>query len=569
MDPQQLLTRFKSLGASLTPGQVASMVAAFLLVVGIIAGGAWWANTPSYALLYADMDAETASNMVTQLKTLKVPYTLDEGGRAIRVPVSHVDELRLELAAEGPESGRPGFEIFDRTQFGATEFQEQVNLRRALEGELARTIGTLSTVDHARVHISLGKETLFGDPRPAKASVVLKLRGTRDLPGSSVNAISNLVASSVDGLRADAVTIMDSYGRPLARPTALDETVPGSTAQTERQQLLEREMGARVVALLAPVIGEERVRVNVALRLNPATVEQTEETYDPTPVVRSKQSTADQTTTMLPGGGLAGVRSNQPAPQPDPKAAPQTAQTQGQGQTPAQAQAIPMATPPTGSGATRTAETVNYEINRKLVVTQRPPGEIARMSLAVIVDDEQVLKKAGDGTQTVSRKPRTPEELQQLQSIVAAAVGLEPDRGDQLTVQNVSFEEAPVDEPAPMTTIQQITQYSNEIWEGARIAAVVVLGLMAMLFFVRPLMQRVNAGAAGRQQAMALAGPGQPLRTVADLESEIEAQLDASAQQRADGRRLPVLARKVSSMSAKEPENVAKLLRSWINEGER
>jgi flagellar M-ring protein FliF len=569
MDPQQLLTRFKSLGASLTPGQVASMVAAFLLVVGIIAGGAWWANTPSYALLYADMDAETASNMVTRLKTLKVPYSLDEGGRAIRVPVGRVDELRLELAADGPESGRPGFEIFDRTQFGATEFQEQVNLRRALEGELARTIGTLNTVDNARVHISLGKETLFGDPRPAKASVVLKLRGTRDLPGSSVNAISNLVASSVDGLRADAVTIMDSYGRPLARPAALDETVPGSAAQTERQQLMEREMSARVVALLAPVIGEERVRVNVALRLNPATVEQTEETYDPIPVVRSKQSTADQTTTTLPGGGLAGVRSNQPAPQPDPKAAPQTAQAQGQAQTPAQPQAVPMATPPTGTGATRTAETVNYEINRTLVVTQRPPGEIARMSLAVIVDDEQVVKKAGNGTQTISRKPRTPEELQQLQSIVAAAVGLEPERGDQLTVQNVSFEEAPTDEPAPMTTVQQITQYSNEIWEGARIAAVVALGLMAMLFFVRPLMQRVNAGAAGRQQALALAGPGQPLRTVADLESEIEAQLDASAQQKADGRRLPVLARKVSSMSAKEPENVAKLLRSWINEGER
>src|SRR5688572_6319857 len=122
MDPQQLLTRFKSLGASLTPGQVASMVAAFLLVVGIMAGGTWWANSPSYALLYADMDAETASNMVTRLKTLKVPYSLDEGGRAIRVPVSRVDELRLELAADGPESGRPGFEIFDRTQFGATEF---------------------------------------------------------------------------------------------------------------------------------------------------------------------------------------------------------------------------------------------------------------------------------------------------------------------------------------------------------------------------------------------------------------------------------------------------------------
>jgi flagellar M-ring protein FliF len=190
------------------------------------------------------------------------------------------------------------------------------------------------------------------------------------------------------------------------------------------------------------------------------------------------------------------------------------------------------------------------------------------MSLAVIVDDDQVVQKAGDGTTKITRTPRTPEELQQLQGIVAAAVGLEPERGDQITVQNVSFEEAPIDPPAPMTTLQQVTQYSTEIWEGARLLAVAVIALLAMLFFVRPLMQRFAGGGAGTQ-AMALAAPGQPLRTVADLESEIEAQLDASAQQKLDTRRLPVLARKVSTMSAKEPENVAKLLRSWINEGER
>ena len=142
MDPQQLSARLKSLTSSLAPGQVVSLVAAFLLVVGIVAGGAWWANSPTYALLYADMEPEAASNMVTQLKAMKVPYSLDEGGRAIRVPSNRVDELRLELAADGPESGRPGFEIFDRTAFGATEFQEQVSLRRALEGELSRTIAT-------------------------------------------------------------------------------------------------------------------------------------------------------------------------------------------------------------------------------------------------------------------------------------------------------------------------------------------------------------------------------------------------------------------------------------------
>ena len=563
MDPQQLSARLKSLTSSLAPGQVVSLVAAFLLVVGIVAGGAWWANSPTYALLYADMEPEAAANMVSQLKAMKVPYTLDEGGRAIRVPSNRVDELRLELAADGPESGRPGFEIFDRTAFGATEFQEQVSLRRALEGELSRTIATLSTVGSARVHITMGKPTLFGEPSPAKASVLLKLRGTRDLPTSTVTGITNLVASSVDGLQADAVTIMDTHGRPLARPQ-MDDSQPGTAAHTERQQRLEREMGARVVSLLEPVIGADRVRVNVALKLNPATVEQTEETYDPTVVVRSRHTAADSTTTTLPGGGLAGVRSNQPPPVPDPKA--QTAAAAAAAV--AAAGTAPPPIPPSGgSGASRSEETVNYDISRKLVVTQLPPGDVARISLAVIVDDNHVVQ-AKDGKQVVTRKPRTPEELQQLQGIVAAAVGLEPDRGDQITVQNVSFEEPAFEEAEPMTTLQQVTHYSTEIWEGARLFVIALLGLLAMIFFVRPLMQRLTGGGAGHP-AMALAIPGQPVRTVADLESEIEAQLDASAQQSADTRRLPVLTRRVSTMSAKEPENVAKLLRSWINEGER
>jgi flagellar M-ring protein FliF len=554
MDPQLLFSRLKALLSSLHAGQLASLVAAFVLVVGIVVGSAWWVNTPTYAVLYTDMEPDAAGAMVTKLKAMKVRYEVDEGGGAIRVPAELVDELRLEFASDGvPLSGRPGFEIFDRTQFGATEFQEQVNLRRALEGELARTISTLSAVSSARVHISLGKQSLFGEPTPAKASVMLKLRGGRELPPSTIAGIANLVAASVDALRPESVVIVDSAGHPLARPSG-DDDLPGSAAQVERQQRLEREMGNRVVALLEPVLGPDRVRVKVALRLNSTTEQRTEETYDPATVVRSRQVTSDATTTVLAGGGLAGVRGNQPPPAPDP-------------QNPAPPAAPPPA--PAGSGASSTAETVNYEVNKVQVVTQRPPGEVARLSLAVIVDDEHVVTRASDGTQTVTRKPRTPEQLQQLQGIVAAAVGLEPERGDQITVQNVAFEEPPAVEEPPVTAIQQLTHYGPQIWQGARLLAVIVVGALAMLFFVRPLMQRAGASARGTQQAMTLAGPGQPVRTVADLESEIEAQLEASAQQNVADRRLPVLTRRVSAITQKEPENVAKLLRSWINEGER
>jgi flagellar M-ring protein FliF len=560
MDPQQILTRLRALLASFTPMQLASLVAAFLLVVGIVAGSAWWVGTPTYAPLFVDMDEQTAAQVVSQLKTLKVTYQLDEGGRSVRVPIDRVDELRLELTSQGmPASGRVGFELFDEKSFGETQFREQVAYRRALEGEIARTIATLSEVQSARVHIAMGKEVLFGEPRPAKASVVLKLRGQRSLAPSTIGGLSNLVAASVEGLRPEAVVILDSYGRPLARPSAEDD-LPGGAAQLERQHRLEREMGERVVALLEPVVGPDRVRVNVAVRLNQATVEQKVDTYDPTPVVRSRQTTSDSTTTTNGAPGLAGVRGNAPTPPPDPKnpnppPAPATQQASAG-----------------GTGASRSSEIINYEVGRTTVLTQRPPGEIARLSVAVIIDDDQVVARGDDGQATVTRKARTPEELQKIQGLVAAAVGLEPDRGDQLTVQNMLFEESSAEEAPPLTTLQQVWQYKPQIWEGVRLLVIGTLALLALLFFVRPLMQRVASlpAARGAQSAAAgLAGPGQPVRTVADLEHEIEAQLDASATQKPDARRLPVLARRASAITAKEPENVAKLLRSWINEGER
>jgi len=559
MDAQQLLSRLRALTSSLTIGQILSLVVAFLLVVGIVTGSAWWMNKPTYALLFADMDPETAGQIVTRLKNLNVTYQLDEGGRGIRVPAERVDELRLELTAQGmPASGRVGFEIFDRTAFGATEFLEQVNYRRALEGELARTIATIDEVAGARVHIAMGRESLFGESRPAKASVVLKLRGGRALPTPTILGISNLVAASVEGLRPDAVVILDSYGRPLARPEG-DADDPLGAAQAERQQRLEREMAARVVALLEPVVGPDRVRVNVALKLNAQALEETQELWDPNAaVVRSRQTSADVASAGAASAGVAGARGNLPPPTPpapgaQPPAAPATP--------PAPALAA-------GPGSSRSAETTNYEISRTTRRTVQPPGEIARLSVAVIVDDDQVVTPGENGQTKVTRQPRKQEDLQKIQGLVAAAVGLESDRGDQVTVQNISFDEPPVEEATPPSALEK---YAPQIWDASRMMGALVIGIVALLVFVRPLMSRVGTVAPARAAAVAAAAPaaGQVVRTVADLESEIEAQLDAAAAQRLGGRRLPVLAKKVSALSANEPENVAKLLRSWMNEAER
>jgi flagellar M-ring protein FliF len=544
---ESLLSKLRALGANFSAGQLISLALSFIFVVAIVGGSAMWLNTPSYTLLFADMDPESAGQVVTRLKSLNVPYQLDEGGGAIRVPRNRVDELRLELTAQGlPSSGRIGFEIFDRTTFGATDFVEQVNYRRALEGEIARTISTISEVAGARVHIAMGKDSLFGEKRQAKASVVLKLRGNRtSLSEGTVAGISNLVAASVEGLRPDSVVIIDSAGRPLSQP-ADDSGLPNA-GQLERQQRLEHEMATRVIALLEPVVGEGRVRVNVALMLNPKSRELTEERWDPATVLRSRSISADTSTLASgPAGGVAGSRGNLPTPG---------------NATPATAIALP-----NGPGSSRQTETTNYEVSRTTTRTLEPPGDVARLSVAVILDDAQETTTDNDGKTTVSRVARKPEELQKLQTLVAAAVGMNETRGDLVTVENVSFEVPVTFEAEPPTFWMR---WGQTILDGGRTVAVLAIGIVALLFVVRPMTKRVTAA---RPRAAAAAatpaiGAGSRPRTVAELTSEIDAEMDAAlAAQVGEGRRLPVLTRRAVGIAQKEPANTAKLIRSWMAE---
>jgi flagellar M-ring protein FliF len=540
-----VLEQLKAFTSKFTLTQLIALAATFVLVVGLVAGSAWWLNRGDYVLLFDDMDAESAAQVVARLKSMKVPYRLDPGGRAVRVRSESVDELRVDLSSQGmPASGRIGFELFDRTQFGATEFLEKVNYRRALEGEIARTIATIGEVSGARVHIAMAKDSLFGESRPAKASVVLKLRNQRPLAASSIAGISNLVAASVEGLRPESVVILDSYGRPLARPSEDDED-PMGAAQLERQQRLERDLSTRVIALLEPVVGAQRVRVNVALKLNPQTSEETEERYDPNTVVRSRQISSDQAN--LPGalGQVAGARSNLPPQPSDPK---------------------PAAAAVAGAGSSRTAETTNYEVSKTTRRVIRPPGEIARLSVAVILDDDQQQKTEKDGTVKHVRVPRQREELQKIHGLVAAAVGFDMMRGDQLTVENVSFDEPAIEDEAPPSIF---VRYAPQITEFGRLATVLLIGLAGFFFVIRPLLR---AGGVGTR-AVAVAGDAaievQRPRTVADLQSEIEAQLDAEVAERATvNLKLPVLTKRVSAITQKEPEQVAKLLRGWIRDSE-
>ena len=581
MNPERLIAWLQNFGGaltrSLTPTQLLSLILTFAAVVGLTVGTAYWISTPNYGVLFSVLDPEEAASVVERLEADGVQFKLDPGGRTVRVPATRLDELRLGFASGGmPSSGRIGFEIFDRTAFGATEFLEQVNFRRALEGEIARTITTLAEVSGARVHITMERKALFGRTEtPAKASVVLKLRSSGPLSGESVAGISNLVAAGVEGLQPEAVVIVDSYGRSMNSPGGgSDDGLPSGYA--DRRDQLERALTDRVVRLLEPVVGEGRVRANVAVSLRSETEEATAELWDPqTAVVRSRYVTGDTDFLEASAAGTAGSRSNLPPRVVDPEPggvvlddvidllAPPDLAADGleagaggadvgtSDESPGEAPAVQLAS--ADAGIARGTETINYEISKSVTRTIRPAGDVARLSVAVILDDQLVSETDEDGVQTFASEPRVPEDIDKIRSLVAAAVGFDPVRGDLLTVENLAFEEtfeAEVVEP-PLWE-----RYLPQIIEVARILGVLLLAVGAFFFGIRPLTRKVTSSLSAGGDVSQI-GAGMTAAQLGDV--------DALSPRG----RLEALSTHANTLSTKEPETAARLVRAWLGEEKR
>jgi flagellar M-ring protein FliF len=565
----QSFAQLKKLVTTLTTKQLVGLAAVFIAAIAVVVSSAYWISVPQYTILVADMDAETANSVVAKLKADNIQYKLGDGGRSVSVPVERVDELRLQFAGDGlPAGGRMGYEIFDRTAFGTTEFLEHVNYRRALEGELGRTIGSLSEVASARVHIAMAKDSLFVDQdQPAKASVVLKLKANRPLSPASVRGIVGLVASSVEALRPESVVIIDDAGRQLNKQVESAEAGL-SGMQLDRQQQIERDLTTKVVALLEPVVGEGRVRVNVAAHLNLDAIEETEERFDPNNVVRSRQMTTEVSAAAAANGGVAGSRANQPQAlsTSQASAAPNgTAQAAAGGSAGA---SVPVATsdrPVPG----RSSETTNYEVSKVTRHTVTPQGQLARLSVAVILDDERVTTKAADGTAQTTTRAWNQEGRDRISKLVSAAVGLDTERGDQLTVENIPFDAAPLEVEAPAPgVVTQITDVAKEHWPAAlRGLGIFLVAMFALFGVLRPLARRAGTLMTSPELPAAGALGSARLPTVREMEGQIEAELDAMAAS-AD-RRLPVLTQRVAKLAADEPEQVARIVRGWMAEGEK
>ena len=550
------------MATALSAKQLLGLGAIFIAVVGVVITSALWLSKPDFALLVTDMDSETASAVVGKLKESKIQYELSDGGRSVSVPIQKIDELRLQFGSGGlPSAGRLGFELFDRPAFGTTEFLEHVNYGRALEGELARTISTLSEVASARVHISMAKDSLFVDQeQPAKAAVTLRLKANRPLAPATIKGIQGLMSASVPSLRPESVMILDTFGRFLSRP-ADDAAGAGGTAQFERQQQIEKDLATRVIALLEPAVGAGRVRVNVSAVLNADLEEQTEEVFDPNSVVRSRTTSTETSPAALLAGGVAGARANQPTANPTGGLA-----TGGSAQTAAGAGTSNTVAGNNAPLPGRTSEITNYEVNRTTRHTVTGLGQVSRLSVAVIMDDQRVSTKAADGTTAVTTKAWDRAEVQRLHGLVSAAVGLDTERGDMLTIENMAFE-VPTVEPEPPAPGIGVTimDGAKQYWPSAvRGIGILLIALFALFGILRPLARRATSVAA----APALPTPAVAAARLPTI-SEMEGQFDDEAAPTGGPRRLPVLTKRVAKLASEEPEQLARIVRGWMAEDQR
>jgi flagellar M-ring protein FliF len=460
----QLIQLFSGLS---TRQRITIALAAILTGAGIF-GLVRWKQESDFRPLYTSMAPEDAAGVVQKLRETGVDFRLSENGGTVLVSASKLAESRLALAAAGlPKTGRIGFELFDKSAFGATDFVEHINYKRALEGELERSVMSLAEVEEARVHLTLPKESVFLDKQePAKASVVLKLRPAAQISQQNVLAITNLVASAVEGLGPESVSVVDMNGNLLNRPRRQGDNASSqiTSEAIEVRQQLERDLVAKIHSTLEPLIGPERFRAGASVECDLTSGEQQEETFDPThSVMVSSQKTEDVTDRAAATSGIPGTASNLPGGQ-----APKSG---GSG------------------GLSRRTESVSFQTSRIVRQTHIPQGMIKRMSLSVLVDHTVQWEGTGAAKHRVLVPP-TPETIQTIKDLVAAATGFNAARGDQLIVESLPFESSLNAQPPPASASKPKPAPAGPAWleflrQNRDLILPVTLGVALLLFMLR------------------------------------------------------------------------------------
>ena len=461
-----------------------------------------WSRAPDYKVLYTNVSDRDGGAIIASLQQMNVPYKFAEGGGAILIAGDKVAETRLKLAAQGlPKAGGVGFELMDNQKFGTSQFAEQVNYQRGLEGELARSIESIGTIEAARVHLALPKPSLFvRDQKKPSASVVLTLMRGRSIDEGQVSAIVHMVSSSVPDLDAKSVTVVDQRGNLLSSARGSDRGL--DVSQIKYAQEIEQGYIRRIEAILQPLVGASNVRAQVAADIDFTVVEHTDEKYKPNQdpsqaAMRSQQSSESAQHGGGAPGGVPGALSNQPplnptAPIVGPRApnAPGTPPpgTPGAPGAPGAsgAAAATTTTAATGPSSTRKDTTTNYELDRTIRHVQQSAGGVKRLSVAVVVNNRDSTDAAG---KTTSRA-LTPAEVEQIRNLAKEAMGFSQDRGDSLNVVNSAFARDADSGPAaevPFWRDRENIEIGKTLGQYLLYA---LIALFAWLAVLRPLMRR-------------------------------------------------------------------------------
>ena len=536
------------------------LIASLVFLAAACAGMAWFAQRPDWRILFSGLDSKDAQQVSQELAAAGITYEMTSDGAGVQVPAESLDKARMEVAAKGmPQTGRLGFELFDKPNWVGSEFDERVNYQRALEGELEHTIGTISAVRSARVHLVLPQQSLFsGEQKAAKASVVLKLNRSSMDP-EAADAIRSLVAGSVENLNPDQVTLVDADGRVNMKPQGKDAAASD----------LEQGMEAKLVAMLEPLAGRDNVRATVNVTYDEDSEERTDEVYDPTQVVALSMQKSDQSAAQQGRAqGVPGTASNSPAGSPaGAVAGSQAAAAPG---TPPllQKEALPVYPQNGGVGQTLHQENGTYAVTKHTTHSESGPGRIRRVTAAVVVNDRMMTQGEGKTAQTVW-KPRSAGEMHQLEQLAQAAVGFDARRGDQVVMENVSFSaNVPEVKLAGMEKIMDEVRGIAHTQPGLmRTLAIGLCGILLVLFVLKPVAQQVNATL--KEPLMLAAG-----RDAGETRGVLETQQSGIAGMEA-GRFDPVGAARrdisqqgvfdrVSEHIRRDPAQSKRLLESWI-----
>lgn len=473
-----------------------------------------WSQKEDYHVLYSNISQSDAGLIAQKLKEMKIPYRADSS--SISVPADKVYDIRLQLASQGlPQGGGVGFELFDKTNFGTTDFIQKLNYTRALQGELARTIMSLSEIEQCRVHLAMPQKSLFAHEREAPtASVLLKLVNGRTLSQGQVQGIVHLVSSSVEGLSPKNVSIIDDRGELLTQKEG--DIIGLSSSQLEYQHNYEKALETKVMDMLEPVVGKGKVKVKVSASIDFSRIEKTEERFDPdSQVIRSEQKNTEKST-PVGTGGVPGVASNIPGK------STQIMSSQGQSE--------------------KKNETINYEISKVTSHVISPSGETKRLSAAIIVDGTYT---AQSGSKEKKYTPRSEEDIKYYEELVKNAIGYVADRGDEIKVINIPFESEPVDEMQ-----EGINDYLPAIIKIAKYFTPLLAIILFFIFVLRPLIKTLAA-----QPALQPAPESEPTSSHVQIQGELN-----------EHEKIDFSRDKLIEWAKQNPNRASDMIKTWIQE---